>query len=168
MAAARKPAVLKDFLLQLETRLKQRGVIKRLRSELVDMAYMRATGSKDWWTNYASNMLPFTASIGIAIGALFGLVLATETRIWLVEFCAASAATMIVIALPTRVTALGRYIVWSALQHHPDLKTAPATDGVAVDTKALGRSIALYGPDALADGSLAWIPALLAHIERTD
>ncbi len=75
---------------------------------------------------------------------------------------------MLVVALPTRVTALGRYIVWSATQHHPDLKTARAVQGDALDTKTLGQSVALYGADALAGSDMTWIPAVLAHVNTSD
>jgi uncharacterized protein (TIGR04222 family) len=168
IAAARKPAMLKDFLIQLETRLKRRGVIKQLRGELAAMGYMRIAGSKGWWQNYLANMLPFMAVIGAAIGSFFRLPLAMDARIWLIEFCAASTLAMALIALPTRVTAFGRYIVWSALQHHPDLKTVPAPNNGVVDIKALGRAVSLYGPDSLASSDMAWIPAVLEHVESAD
>ena len=91
-----------------------------------------------------------------------------DARQWLVAFSALSAVVMLVVALPTRVTALGRYVVWSARQHHPDLKTARMTQGDALDTKALGQSVALYGADALAGSDMAWIPAVLAQINTSD
>jgi uncharacterized protein (TIGR04222 family) len=167
-AVARKPAVLKDFLLHLESRLKQRGVIRQLRDDLVAKGYMRTAGSAGWWRNYLANMLPFLILLGAVIGGLGSLALAMDTRFWLAEFCAVGILTMILMALPTRVTALGRYIVWSALQHHPDLKTVQVSNGGAMDIKALGRSVALYGPGALASSDMAWIPAVLEHTTNAD
>jgi uncharacterized protein (TIGR04222 family) len=168
LAAAAKSALLKDYLNRLEARLRRNGVIGTLRRELIAMGYMRARGSPAWWRHYASNMPPFLALNGAILGALLGLGMTDEGRLRLMAFGAASVATMMIIALPTRVTALGRYIIWSATQHHPDLKTARAMQGDAIDAKSLARSIALYGPDALAASDMAWIPAVLEHVDSSD
>ena len=37
-----------------------------------------------------------------------------------------------------------------------------------MDAKALARSITLYGPNALARGDVAWIPAVREHVESSD
>jgi uncharacterized protein (TIGR04222 family) len=168
LSVARQPLVFKDLVLQLELRLNRSGVTGRLRSELIGMGYMWTRGSKDWWKHYARNMLPFAVLNVMAIGALAGLAMTPDARDWLVRFSAVSVVAMLIVALPRRVTALGRYMIWSATQHHPDLRTARAAKGDTLDIKALGQSIALYGPDALAGSDMAWIPAVLAHTENTD
>lgn len=168
LAAASKPAVFKDYLPRLESQLKRKRIIRTMRGELIAMGYMRARGSGDWWRQYGSNMPPFLALNGAVLGALYGLAMTDDAWFWLIEFGAASLMTMMLVALPTRVTALGRYVIWSAKQHHPDLKSAPLAQGDALDAKALARSIALYGPDALAGGEMAWIPAVLEHVESSD
>ena len=168
IAETKNPSVFKDFLLRLESRLKRNGVVGQLRGELIAMGYMRERGSKAWWSNYLANMLPFAVLAAVAWAAAAGVTMTEDERQWLVAFGALSAIVMLVVALPTRVTALGRYIVWSATQHHPDLKTARMTQGDALDTKALGQSVALYGADALAGSDMAWIPALLAQIHTSD
>ena len=168
LSVARQPLVFKELVVRLELRLKQIGVIGRLRAELIAMGYMRARGSKDWWTHYARNMLPFAVLNVLAIGALMGLAMTADAWEWLVRFSVFSVVVMLSVALPRRVTALGRYIIWSATQHHPDLRTARAVQGDALDIKALGQSVALYGPDALAGSDMAWIPAVLAHTENSD
>lgn len=168
LAVAARPAVFKDYLRNLESQLKRKRLIRTMRRELIAMGYMRARGSPDWWSQYASNMLPFLALNGAILAALYAFAMTDDAWFWLIEFGAASVVTMMLVALPMRVTALGQYIVWSAKQHHPDLKTAPLARGDALDAKALARSIALYGPDALAGGDLAWIPAVLEHVESSD
>jgi uncharacterized protein (TIGR04222 family) len=168
VAETNNPAVFRDFLVQLEMRLKRNGVVGQLRGELIAMGYMRARGSQAWWRNYASNMLPFAVLISAASIAIAGVAMTADAQPGLMAFCALSIATMLAIALPTRVTALGRYIVWSALQHHPELRTARAVQGDALDTKALGQSVALYGADALAGSDMTWIPAVLGQISASD
>jgi uncharacterized protein (TIGR04222 family) len=168
LAVARKPALFREFLILLEMQLKRNGVTAQLRNELITMGYMRARGSKAWWANYAANMLPFAVLVGITLGAMLGFAITTDARNGLIGFSACSIAVMLIVALPRRVTALGKYIVWSATQHHPDLKTARATHGETLDIKRLGQSVALYGPDALAGSDLAWIPAVLRSTEPSD
>jgi len=168
LSVARRPVVFKDLVLQVESRLNRIGAIARLRAELIAMGYMRARDSKDWWTHYARNMLPFAVLNVLAIGALAGLAMTADAWDWLARFSVFSVVAMLIVALPRRVTALGRYIVWSATQHHPDLRTARAVQGDALEIKALGQSVALYGPDALAGSDMAWIPAVLAHTENND
>lgn len=168
VAATKPPAVFRDFLARLEPRLKRCGVARQLRGELIAMGYMRARGSKVWWSNYVSNMLPFAVLTAVASASIAAVAMTADARDGLTAFSALSAATMLVVALPTRVTALGRYIVWSATQHHPDLKTARAVQGDALDTKVLGQSVALYGADALAGSDMTWIPAVLAQINTLD
>ena len=168
LSVARRPLVFKDLVLQVESRLNRIGAIARLRAELIAMGYMRARDSKDWWTHYTRNMLPFAVLNVSAIGALAGLAMTADAWDWLARFSVFSVVAMLIVALPRRVTALGRYIVWSATQHHPDLRTARAVQGDALEIKALGQSVALYGPDALAGSDMAWIPAVLAHTENND
>lgn len=168
LAVAKKPSVFKDFLVRLQIQLKREGIGRQLRAELVAMGYMRTQGSRDWWLNYTRNMLPFALLTGAALLGIAQPALTADTRDFLLAFSAWSGVTMLIVALPTRVTALGRYIVWSATQHHPDFKTARATQGGAIDIKTLGQSVALYGQDALAGSDMAWIPAVLAHVENPD
>ena len=168
VAETKNPAVFRDFLTRLETRLKRRGVVGQLRSELIATGYMRVRGSKAWWSNYVSNMLPFAVFIVLALAAIAGVAMTSDARDGLTAVGALSVVMMLIVALPTRVTALGRYIVWSATQHHPDLKTARQVQGDALDTKALGQSVALYGADALAGSDMAWIPAVLAQTNTSD
>jgi hypothetical protein len=75
---------------------------------------------------------------------------------------------MLIAAWPTPLTPFGRYIVWSATQHHPDYKTARARKGDALDAKKLGQAVALFGYDALVDSDLAWIRAVLKHAETSN
>lgn len=168
VAMAKKPLVFKDVLIRLEMQLKSKGVIRQLRSELVAAGYMRARGSRAWWVNYMRNMLPFAVLLGASLYGVAKLATTVDAQVQLLEYGALVAATMLIVALPTRVTALGRYIIWSATQHHPDFKTARAVQGEAIDIKTLGQSVALYGPDALAGSDMAWIPAVLAHVESSD
>lgn len=168
LTTARQPAVFRDLLPRLTSALKRAGVIPRLRDELIAIGYMRAFGSRRWWTSYLHNMLPFAATIGVALGATTGLALSADEQDTLRWFIGAAFVTMLIVALPARVTELGRYIVWSATQHHPDFKNARATQGDAIDIKVLGQSVALYGPDALAGSDMAWIPAVLAQVSNTD
>lgn len=124
--------------------------------------------STEWWSNYVSNMLPFALLTIAAWAAVAGIAMTTDARYALIGFSALSAVTMLFVALPTRVTALGRYIVWSATQHHSELKTARMEQGDALDIKTLGQAIGLYGPDALAGSDMAWIPAVLAQTSTSD
>lgn len=168
VAETKSPAVFRDFLTRLESRLKRSGVAGKMREELIAMGYMRAWGSKEWWRNYVSNMLPFAVLMGIVFVAIVSVAMTTDALYVLVVFGALCVVIMLLVALPGRVTALGRYIVWSATQHHPDLKTARAMQGEALDNKALGQSVALYGADALAGSDLAWIPAVLGQSNTSD
>ena len=168
VAETRHPAVFRDFLTRLEARLKRSGVAGQLRDELIAMGYMRAWWSRSWWVNYVSNMLPFAILAGLALVAMTWITMTTDARYALQAFSMFCVVIMLLVALPRRVTALGRYIVWSATQHHPDLKTARATKGNALDNKALGQSVALYGADALAGSDMAWIPAVLAQVSTSD
>lgn len=61
------------------------------------------------------------------------------------QFIARSVATMLVVALPGRVTSLGRYVVRSAELQEPTLKTARADHGDAIDIERLAQSVAVYG-----------------------
>lgn len=167
LAVARTPAVFPDLLARLEASLERKGVIAQLRRDLTAMGYVRSSGSRAWWAAYARNMLPFLAFILAVLGGWAGLARPADARDWLAGLGAGAGVTMLVVALPRRVTALGRYIVWSAAQHHPDLRTARATQGEAIDIKALGQSVALHGPDALVGSDMAWIPALLARAESS-
>jgi uncharacterized protein (TIGR04222 family) len=168
VALARKPFLFKDFLVRLEMQLKSKGLIRELRGELVAVGYMRARGSWNWWSNYLRNMLPFVVLLGASLYGVAKVAGAVGAQIELLQFSILTAVTMLIVALPTRVTALGRYIVWSAKQHHPDFKTARAVQGEAIDIKTLGQSVALYGQDALAGSDMAWIPAVMAHVENSD
>jgi uncharacterized protein (TIGR04222 family) len=168
VAETKHPAVFRDLLTRLEARLKRSDVVGRMRAELIAMGYMRAWGSKAWWSNYVSNMLPFAVLIVLALAAIAGVAMTPDAKDGLMVFSAVCFAMMLIAALPRRVTALGRYIVWSATQHHPDLKTARMTHGDSLDIKALGQSVALYGADALAGSDMAWIPAVLGQINTSD
>jgi uncharacterized protein (TIGR04222 family) len=168
VAETKNPAVFRDFLDRLGARLKRSGVAGQLRDELIAMGYMRAWWSKAWWSNYVSNMLPFALLTIAALTAIAGVAMTADAQYALLGFGALSAVTMLFVALPTRVTALGRYTVWSATQHHPDLKTARMEQGDALDIKTLGQAVALYGPDALAGSDMAWIPAVLAQTNTSD
>lgn len=168
VALAKKPFVFKDFVIRLEMLLKSKGVIRQLRGELIAAGYMRACGSGGWWANYARNMLPFVVLLIASLYGVAKLAITVDAQTELLEFSALVWVTMLIVALPTRVTALGRYIIWSATQHHPDFKTARALQGEAIDIKTLGQSVALYGQDALAGSDMAWIPAVLAHVEHSD
>ena len=168
VAETKNPAVFRDFLTKLEARLKRSGIAGQLHSELIAMGYMRAWGSKAWRANYVSNMLPFAILTGMALAAIVSVAMTTDAQYALVVFSVLCAVVMLLVALPSRVTALGRYIVWSAKQHHPDLKTARAAQGDALDNKVLGQSVALYGADALAGSDMVWIPAVLAQISTSD
>jgi len=135
IALARKPFVFKDFLVRLEMQLKSKKVIRQLRDELVAAGYMRTRGSRAWWSNYARNMLPFALLLCSSLYGVAKLATTVDAQAGLLEFSVLVAVTMLIVALPTRVTALGRYIVWSATQHHPDFKTARAVQGEAIDIK---------------------------------
>ncbi|MGH8780242.1 TIGR04222 domain-containing membrane protein [Paraburkholderia sp.] len=168
LATARQPAVFRDLMVRLGSALKRAGLIRGFRDELIAIGYMRAFGSRRWWASYLINMLPFAVLIFTALGATTGLALSADERDTLLWFIGGAFITMLIVALPARVTELGRYIVWSATQHHPDFKTARAMQGDAIDIKILGQSVALYGPDALAGSDMAWIPAVLAQVANTD
>ncbi|WP_331524033.1 TIGR04222 domain-containing membrane protein [Pinirhizobacter sp.] len=168
VAETRNPAVFREFLIRLEARLKRNGVARQLRGELIAMDYMRAWGSKAWWTNYASNMLPFAILTVVAWAAMASVSMTPDAYHALMAFSGFCVLIMLVVALPRQVTALGRYIVWSATQHHPDLKDARASQGDALDNKTLGQSVALYGADALAGSDLAWIPGVLSQVSSSD
>ncbi|PCE22133.1 hypothetical protein BWP39_20895 [Paraburkholderia acidicola] len=182
LEAAKTPSMLNELLIRLESLLKRKKLIAQMRSELIAVGYMRLLGSRTWWLNYLANMLPFAlllaAEVGgvaylarsmtIETGGVAGLAMAADAQDLLQEFIAWSFVTMLVVALPGRVTPLGRYIVWSATQHHPDFKTARADQGDAIDIKMLGQSVALYGQDALAGSDMAWIPALMAQTNNSD
>jgi len=168
VAETKNPAVFRDFLTRLGTRLKRSGVAGQLRDELIAVGYMRAWWSKEWWSNYVSNMLPFALLTVAAWAAIAGIAMTTDAHYALIGFSALSAVTMLLVALPMRVTALGRYIVWSATQHHSELKTARMEQGDALDIKTLGQAVGLYGPDALAGSDMAWIPAVLAQSNPSD
>lgn len=163
VAETRNPAMFRDFLDRLGARLKRSGVAGQLRDELIAMDYMRS-----WWSNYVANMLPLASLTVAAWAAIAGIAMTTDAQYALMAFSALSIVTMLLVALPTRVTALGRYIVWSATQHHPQLKTARMEQGDALDIKTLGQAVALYGPDALAGSDRAWIPAVLAQANTSD
>ncbi|MFL9875239.1 TIGR04222 domain-containing membrane protein [Paraburkholderia megapolitana] len=180
--AAKTPSMLKELLIRLESLLKQKKVIAQMRGELIAVGYMRAFWSRTWWMHYLANMLPFALLLaaeacGVAYlgrsmttetGGVAGLATAADAQDLLQEFIGWSFLAMLVVALPGRVTPLGRYIVWSATQHHPDFKTARADRGDAIDIKMLGQSVALYGQDALAGSDMAWIPALMAQTNNSD
>lgn len=180
--AAKTPSLLKELLIRLESLLKRKQVIAQMRSELIAVGYMRSFGSRTWWLNYLANMLPFALLLAAEVGGVAylaqsmtaeaggvaGIAMAADAQDLLQEFVAWSFVTMLVVALPGRVTPLGRYIVWSATQHHPEFKTARADHGDAIDIKMLGQSVALYGQDALAGSDMAWIPALMAHSNNSD
>jgi uncharacterized protein (TIGR04222 family) len=168
VAETKNPAVFRDFMTRLESRLRRSGVAGQLRDELIAMGYMRAWGSKEWWTNYLSNMLPLALLTVATWAAMAFVAMTTDALYALMVFSASCVVIMLLVALPRRVTALGRYIVWSATQHHPDLKRGRATQGDTIDNKSLGQSVALYGADALAGSDMAWIPAVLAQISTSD
>jgi uncharacterized protein (TIGR04222 family) len=167
LQTARKPSLFRDLLVRLQIQLEREGTSRQLRAELVAMGYMRTWGSPDWWANYARNMLPFALLLGAVLLGMAEPAMTADARA-LPGFSLWAGVTMLVVALPMRVTALGRYIVWSATKHHPDFKTARATQGEAIDIKTLGQSVALYGEDALAGSDMAWIPAVLAHVGNSD
>jgi uncharacterized protein (TIGR04222 family) len=165
---AQQPRVFRDMMLHIEWQLKQSGVIRQLSDELTAMGYMRDRWSTAWWTHYVWNMLPFAVLNAIVAGSLVGLAMPADTQDWLTSCGVFSVVAMLIVALPGRVTALGRYVVWCAMQHHPDLRTARAIHGDALDIKALGQAVALYGPGALAGSDMAWIQALLAQRAMAD
>jgi uncharacterized protein (TIGR04222 family) len=165
-AVALAPAVLQGLLTELAQQLKRKGMITALRHELVGMGYMRALASRRWWSAYGQNLLPFALLITAALGAQIKLATDLELDLdSLLDFTILACVVMLIVAWPTRLTAFGRYIIWSAKQHHPDYKTARAREGEALDTKKLGQATALYGQDALAGSDMAWIPAVLKHAE---
>jgi uncharacterized protein (TIGR04222 family) len=168
VALAKKPFVFRDFLVRLEMQLKSKSVIRQLRGELVSVGYMRTRGSRAWWSNYVRNMPPFALLLCTSLYGAAKLATTVDAQTELLEFSVLVAVTMLIVAWPTRVTALGRYIVWSATQHHPDFKTARAVQGEAIDIKTLGQSVALYGQDALAGSDMAWIPAVMAQVNHSD
>ena len=164
-AVALAPAVLKDLLAKLEQRLKRKGMIAAQRRELIGMGYMRAFGSWRWWRDFAQNMLPFALLIGLALGACAYSAMTAEIWDRVMDLLTCACVAMLVAALPTPVTAIGRYIIWSATRHHPDYKTARAREGEALDTKKLGQAVALHGREALAGSDMAWICVVLANSE---
>jgi hypothetical protein len=159
------PAVLQGLLTELAQRLKRKGMIAALRCELVGMGYMRAIASRRWWLAYTKNMLPFALLIAVVLGTQIKLAADLDS---LLDFTILACVVMLIAAWPTPVTAFGRYIIWSATQHHPDYKMARALEGEALDTKKLGQAVALYGYDALADSDMAWIPAVLKQAEASN
>jgi uncharacterized protein (TIGR04222 family) len=165
-AVALAPAVLQGLLTELAQQLKRKGMITALRHELVGMGYMRALASRRWWLAYGQNLLPFALLIAAALGAQIKLAADLDLDS-LLDFTILACVVMLIAAWPTRLTAFGRYIIWSAKQHHPDYKTARAREGEALDTKKLGQATALYGQDALAGSDMAWIPAVLKHAETS-
>jgi uncharacterized protein (TIGR04222 family) len=166
-AAALAPSVLQDLLTESAQQFRRKGMIAALRGELIGMGYMRAFASRRWWMAYGQNMLPFALLIAAALAAqaTFAMVIDWER---LLEFTILACVAMLIAGLPTHLTAFGRYIIWSAAQHHPDYKTARAREGEALDPKKLGQAVALYGHDALAGSDMEWIPAVLKHTERSD
>lgn len=166
-AVRRRPAVFDVLLGRLVSALRRAGVTRSLRHELIAIGYMRSIGSTEWWKDYLYNMLPFAVPIGIAFGWCATAALPADAAYLARDFVGAAIATMLIAAWPTRVTALGRFIIWSATQHHPDFRTARATQGEALDAKTLGQAVALYGTEALAGSDMAWIPAVLAQRSET-
>ena len=168
LEAAKTPALLMELLARLDARIKRKKLVAQLRVGLIAAGYMQSFGSRKWWTNYLQNMLPFAVLLAAAIAAVADVAMTADAQYLLLRFIGGSVVTMLVVALPARVTALGRYIVWSATQHHPDFKTARADHGDSIDVKMLGQSVALYGEDALAGSDMAWIPAMMGAAENTD
>jgi uncharacterized protein (TIGR04222 family) len=164
-AAALAPAVLQGLLTELAQQLKRKGMIAALRRELVGMGYMRAFASRRWWLAYVQNMLPFALLIAAVVGAQIKLSADLDS---IPDFTILAGVVMLIAAWPTPLTPFGRYIVWSAIQHHPDYKTARARKGEALDAKKLGQAVALFGYDALVDSDLAWIRAVLKHAETSN
>jgi uncharacterized protein (TIGR04222 family) len=163
-AVALTPAVLQGLLTELAQQLKRKGMITALRRELIGMGYMRAFASRRWWLAYVQNMLPFALLIAAVLCAQIKLAADLDSAL---DFTILAFVVMLMAAWPTPVTAFGRYIIWSATQHHPDYKTARAREGEALDTKKLGQAVALYGYDALANSDMAWIRAVLQHAEKS-
>jgi uncharacterized protein (TIGR04222 family) len=163
-AVALAPAVLQGLLTELAQQFKRKGMITALRRELVGMGYMRAFASRRWWLAYVQNMLPFALLIAAVLGAQIKLAVEVDS---LPDFTILACIVMLIAAWPMRLTAFGRYIIWSATKHHPDYKTARAREGEALDTKKLGQAVALYGYDALADSDMAWVRAVLKHAENS-
>jgi uncharacterized protein (TIGR04222 family) len=168
LEAAKTPSLLQELLIRLTSLLKRKQIVARLRGELITIGCMRAFGSRRWWTDYARNMLAFALLLAAEVGGALSLDMTADAQQLAQQFIAWSFATMLVVALPGRVTPLGRYVVRSAELQDPGLKTARADHGDAIDIERLAQSVAVYGQSALAGSDMAWIPATMAHTDNSD
>lgn len=168
LEAAKTPSLLQELLIRLTSLLKRKQIIVRLRGELIAAGYVRAFGSRTWWTGYARNMLAFALLLAAEVGGAASRDMTADAQQLSQPFIAWSFAAMLVVALPGRVTPWGRYVVRSAELDDPGLKTARADHGDAIDIEKLAQSVAVYGQSALAGSDMAWIPATMAHTDNSD